>query len=175
MPRRQSSTELAEEIYRLVCQSRRTLWMEANHALEARGESIFKWQIVSWVTRNGPTTQRDLSYAVSHHPAGISRQVDELEAAGMVRRQSVKDRRRLLVESTLKGRRWFRALSAVVMDAVDTSLSGLSEGQRRDLRTLLRGLLDAMGGPGCSSKPFPTRKVTKRDRSEAHPAKSPLG
>jgi DNA-binding MarR family transcriptional regulator len=139
------SAELAEDIYRLVCQSRRALVLTATRTLEARQQSIFTWQIVSWLVRHGPTTQRDLSYVLAQHPAGISRQVNELEAHGLVRRRAVNDRRKLLVEITAQGRRWFRASSAEVMQSVDQALAGLSDGQRRELRELMRTLVAALG------------------------------
>jgi DNA-binding MarR family transcriptional regulator len=139
------SAELAEEIYRLVCQSRRALVLTATRTLEAREQSIFTWQIISWLVRHGPTTQRDLSYVLAQHPAGISRQVNELEANGLVRRRVVSDRRKLLVEVTAQGRRWFRASSTEVMQSVDRALAGLSDVQRRDLRKLMRTLVEALG------------------------------
>jgi len=142
------AAELAEEIYRLVCQSRRALVLTATRTLEARKQSIFTWQIVSWLVRHGSTTQRDLSYVLAQHPAGISRQVNELEANGLVRRKAVSDRRKLLVEVTAAGRRWFRESSAEVMQSVDQALAGLSDAQRRDLRKLMRTLVEALGVSG---------------------------
>ncbi len=146
------SAELAEDIYRLVCQKAGARWCKAaTRTLEARQQSIFTWQIVSWLVRHGRTTQRDLSYVLAQHPAGISRQVNELEATGLVRRKVVNDRRKLLVEVTALGRRWFRASSAEVMEAVDQALSGLSDAQRRDLRKLMRTLVEALGSPASAA------------------------
>jgi len=150
------SAELAEDIYRLVCQSRRALVLTATRTLETRQQSIFTWQIVSWLVRHGPTTQRDLSYVLAQHPAGISRQVNELEAQGLVRRRAVSDRRKLLVEVTPAGRRWFRSSSAEVMQAVDRALAGLSDPQRRNLRKLMRTLVEALGVGG-------TRRLAEAD------------
>jgi DNA-binding MarR family transcriptional regulator len=165
---RQDSAEISEEIYRLVCQSKRALVLTATHALEARNESIFTWQIVSWIARNGPTTQRDLSYVLAQHPAGISRQVNDLEAQGLVRRKLVADRRKLLVEITVKGGRWFRAISAEVMDAVDHALAGLTAGERRDLRKLMRSMVETLGEKGRGNpKPYPTRRTKQPAKAES--------
>jgi DNA-binding MarR family transcriptional regulator len=135
--RERHSVVLAEELYRLIGRSRRCLWLAAARNLEGRGESIFTWQIVSYVARNGPTTQRELAYAIAQHPAGISRQVDALEREGLVRRQPVSDIRRLLVEATPKGRRWYESVSPAVMDEVNELLGDLSERRRRQLAALL--------------------------------------
>ena len=163
---RESSADLAEEIYRLVCQSRRGLWLTVARSVEARGESVLTWQIVSWVARHGPPTQRDLSRALAQHPAGISRQVDELEKQKLVRRKVVSDRRRLLVEATPKGQQWFRAASADVMATVDQALGGLSPSERRELRVLMRGLVKAIGIEP-SRKPYPTRRPVLVDADVA--------
>lgn len=137
-----SSILLAEEVYRLVGRSRRALWMAAARCLEGRDESIFTWQAVCYLVRNGPTNQRDLAYATAQHPAGISRLVDELETSGMVRRTPDKeDRRRLLVQATPKGRAWLESATPHVMGAVDEAMGNLSSSDREELRALLERLL----------------------------------
>lgn len=125
----------------MIGRSRRCLWLTAARNLEARGESIFTWQIVSYVARNGPTTQRALAYAIAQHPAGISRQVDALERAGLVRRQPVTDIRRLLVAATPKGVRWYETVSPAVMEEVNDVLGELSEAKRKQLADLLKTFL----------------------------------
>src|ERR1700753_2387483 len=79
---------VAEEIYRLMGRGRRLLWMALAAELERQGQSIFVWQTVCYLARNGPTSQRDLAYANAQHPAGMSRLLHELEAAGFVRRRT---------------------------------------------------------------------------------------
>jgi DNA-binding MarR family transcriptional regulator len=139
---------VAEEIYRLVGRSRRLLWMALAAELEGRGESIFIWQTVCYLARNGPTSQRDLAYANAQHPAGMSRLLDELESSGFVRRKKDRrDRRRLLVEVTPKGQAWLDAVTPSVMSGVDEAMRGLGSGERVALRGLLERLLgeDASG------------------------------
>lgn len=146
--RSKGSVLLAEEIYRLVGRSRRLLWQTAAKCLEERGESIFTWQVVCYLVRNGPTSQRDLAYANAQHPAGISRLVDELEAEGMVKRSpDPDDRRRLLVGATAKGSAWLRKATPHVMTAVDAALGELADDDREDLRALLGRLLSEGAPP----------------------------
>ncbi len=136
------SVLLAEEVYRLVGRSRRMLWMAAASRLEARGESIFTWQALCYLVRNGATSQRDLAYANAQHPAGISRLLEELEAEKLIRRApDPSDRRKLLVQATAKGRARLEAATPDVMDAVDEAMRELSTAQREELRALLEGLL----------------------------------
>jgi DNA-binding MarR family transcriptional regulator len=116
--------------------------MAAARCLEARGESIFTWQVVCFLVRNGPTSQRDLAYANAQHPAGISRLVEELEGEGLVSRAAdPNDRRKQLVEATPKGRTWLEGATPSVMQAVDQTMSGLSNAARSELRVLLEALL----------------------------------
>jgi DNA-binding MarR family transcriptional regulator len=166
---------LAEDLYRLIGRSRRCLWLTAARNLEARGESVFAWQIVSYVARNGPTTQRELAYAVAQHPAGISRQVDAIERLGLVQRKPVSDHRRLLIEVTAKGRKWYETVSPAVMVEVSDLLGELSEPLRRQLAALLEMLLasvetrvnDAEGALDHA------RGVAARGRHQAPPVTSP--
>jgi DNA-binding MarR family transcriptional regulator len=139
---------LAEELYRLVGRTRRHLWTTAARALEARGESIFTWQVLCYLVRHGPTTQRDLAFANAQHPAGISRLIEELEAEKLVRRSvDARDRRKLLVEATPEGKAWLDAATPDVFGAVDGALAGLTTGQRQALRDLLERLLTASAEP----------------------------
>lgn len=142
MARSKESVLLAEEIYRAVGRSRRLLWTAAAKRLEAAGESIFTWQVVCYLARNGATSQKDLAYANAQHPAGISRLVEELEAQGYITRTTdPADKRRLLVEATPKGRAWFERVTPDVMTAVDEAMSDLSKDDRLALRGLLHRLL----------------------------------
>lgn len=141
---RPSQDTLTEELYRLIGRARRGLWTAAARCMEARGQSIFTWQVLCYLVRSGPTAQRDLAYFTAQDPAGISRVVDDLLARGLVRRRpDARDRRRLRVEATAKGRAWFRDASPDVMAKVEEALSGLSRPQRRQLRDLLETLLSS--------------------------------
>jgi DNA-binding MarR family transcriptional regulator len=142
MARSKESVLLAEEIYRAIGRSRRLLWTASAKRLEALGESIFTWQVVCYLVRNGATSQKDLAYANAQHPAGISRLVEELEAEGFITRATdPADKRRLLVDVTPKGRAWFERVTPDVMTAVDDAMKELSKEDRIALRGLLHRLL----------------------------------
>src|SRR5262249_41038036 len=85
--RLRTSLELAEELGRLIARSRRRVWNTAAQQLEQVGESIFSWQLLSHLVRQGPSSQRELSIFTAQHPAGVSRTLYELERAGYVRRR----------------------------------------------------------------------------------------
>jgi DNA-binding MarR family transcriptional regulator len=147
MPRTPTDEELlTEEVYRLVNRSRRLLMLATARCLEARGETIFTWQVVCYLSRNGPTSQKDLAYANAQHPAGISRLVEELEEQGLVTRApDPADRRRLLVQVTPHGRAWLDKLMPEVIGAVNDAMHALSHKKREALRELLTELLGEAG------------------------------
>ena len=133
---------LAEEIHRLVGRTRRRLWLATSRCLEDRGESPFRWHVVCYLVRNGPTTQRDLAYATAQHPAGISRLVEELQESGLVARaHDEADRRKVKVEVTSKGKTWFESLAPVVNASALEAMSNLSPSECTELRAALRKLL----------------------------------
>ena len=134
---------LAEEIHRLVGRTRRRLWLATSRCLEDRGESPFRWHVVCYLVRNGPTTQRDLAYATAQHPAGISRLVEELQESGLVEREHDEaDRRKLMVRVTPKGKAWFESLAPTVNAAALEAMSKLTQAERLELRGHLKKLLD---------------------------------
>lgn len=141
---------LAEELYRHVGRARRLLWTAAARCLEEQGESIFTWQVLCFLVRHGPHTQRDLAYANAQHPAGLSRLLEELEAEGLITRAAdPRDRRKSLVKVTAKGKTRFEAASPAVWRGVDDALGALTPKQRVDLRALL-GILVPVDLPAKS-------------------------
>ena len=109
------SDQAVAELVRLVGQTRRRLWIAAARALAARGESVVAWSLVNRLAELGPLTQRELADASAQHPAGVSRQLDELERKGLTTRGAdPSDRRRRVVDLTAAGQRWHRQLRPLV-------------------------------------------------------------
>jgi DNA-binding MarR family transcriptional regulator len=136
--------ELAEfeEVARLVSQVRRKVWSGVSRALSPDGESVLGWAVVATLERLGPLSQRDLAEMIGQHPAGISRQLSELDRAGLTTRAlDVRDRRRRLVALTPAGRRWHRRWRPRVLAAVGSVLGVLDPGERAGLRQLLQKVL----------------------------------
>src|SRR5271165_4330280 len=131
-----------EEVARLISQARRKVWSGVARVLAPERESVLGWAVVATLARLGPQSQRDLAEMIGQHPAGISRQLTELERAGLTRRTlNARDRRCRLVALTPRGRRWYRRWRPRVLAAVADVL-GVLEGRERDgLRALLRKVL----------------------------------
>jgi MarR family transcriptional regulator, transcriptional regulator for hemolysin len=130
---------LVEELGMLISKTRRLVWMHATRRLEASGDSMLSWQVLAHLVRVGKSTQTEVALALAQHPAGVSRLVEELDRQGYVlRRRDPRDRRRVHVEASARGRRRFLSILPEVVRGVDQALETLSDQDRRVLRDLLR-------------------------------------
>ncbi len=159
------------EMVRLVGQARRRLWIAAARALAARGESIVAWSLVNRLAELGPLTQRELADASAQHPAGVSRQLDELERKGLTTRGTdPSDRRRRRVELTATGARWFHQTRPLVDQACAPVLAVLRPNERRALTTLLRKVIvesESVNAPRGRGAPSRARRLPRRGRATA--------
>jgi len=169
----QESDRATAELVRLVGQTRRRLWIAAARALAARGESIVAWALVNRLAELGPLTQRELADASAQHPAGVSRQLGDLERKGLTTRGTdPDDRRRRVVELTTAGQRWFRQLRPVVDGATTPVLAVLRPSERRALSGLLRRVVkepEAISASRSRGEPPRARALRRRSRATASP------
>ena len=159
------------ELVRLVGQTRRRLWIAAARALAARGESIVAWSLVNRIAELGPLTQRELADASAQHPAGVSRQLDELERTGLTARVTdPADRRRRRVELTAAGVRWFQQMRPLVSAATAPVLAVLRPAERRVLTAMLQRVVsepEVVGAPRAREAPSRARRRPRRGRASA--------
>ena len=159
------------ELVRLVGQTRRRLWIAAARALAARGESIVAWSLLNRLAELGPLTQRELADASAQHPAGVSRQLDELERKGLTARGTdPTDRRRRRVELTAAGSRWFQQTRPLVDQATAPVLAVLRPAERRALTTLLRKVLsqpESVSAPRARGGSSRAQRLPRRGRASA--------
>ena len=86
--------------------------------------------------------QQQLSSDMGIDPSAMVKLINELEDAGLAdRRRRPNDRRAWEVTITAKGRRTLERARQLVMEVEDAVLSGLTDGDRRQLVTLLRRAL----------------------------------
>jgi DNA-binding MarR family transcriptional regulator len=143
---------LSEELGMLIGKTRRMVWTNATRRLEQSGESILAWQVLACLIRAGTISQTEVATSLAQHPAGVSRLIDDLEKQGYVaRRRDRKDRRRVHVEVTPRGRTRFHSILPEVVRGVDQVLEPLSGSERRVLRGLLRKVV--LEDPECRSDP----------------------
>lgn len=136
----------AFELARLVACSRRRTLTQVARALGEHGESVLDWQVISNLHRVGPMHQVDLADHIGHHPASLSRLIDDLAARGLVKRSSDSaDRRRRSVLLTEKGEAWYRRWEAIVFQVVFGVMGRLSPKEQRVLGELMQKLTTDAG------------------------------
>lgn len=141
MPIRPAAS-LSEEIASGIVRVRRRLVTEADRRLAQRGETVLAWQVLSALHRCGRSAQNELAEHIGQHPTGMSRLLDELEQARLVRRtRDRSDRRKLLVEPTARGRSFVQRGRPLIDSAVEEVLAPLARAERRTLRDLLWRML----------------------------------
>jgi DNA-binding MarR family transcriptional regulator len=136
------TSALAEEIARGIVRVKKRLIAEADRRLAERGEGVLAYQVLSALQGDGPCAQNELAERIGQHPTGISRLLDELEDARLVRRaRDAADRRRLLVAVTARGRSVLARGRPLVYAAVEHVLAPLARAERQTLRDLLWRML----------------------------------
>jgi len=137
------AASLSEEIASGVVRVRKLMMAEADRRLAERGETVVTWQVLSALQRCGPSAQNELAQNIGQHPTGMSRLLEELEQAGLVRRtRNRSDRRKILVEPTARGRAFLEQGRPLVDAAVEEVLAPLGRAERHTLRDLLWRMLD---------------------------------
>ena len=101
---------------------------------------------------------RDLAARLGLAESTVTRLVDRLETAGLVRRRaSEPDRRVVLAELTPQGRRLALGVEASRRDFLAEMLAGLEPAERRELVRLFakmtRALSGQAGGAGAEERP----------------------
>jgi MarR family transcriptional regulator for hemolysin len=129
-----------------------------NNALAGSGGSIPIWLILNALKSERRRSQLDLARAVGIEGPTLTRHLDGMERAGLVRRQrGTPDRRSVQVELTRAGHALHGRLLKAVISFNQQLRAGLSGEDEGTLRSLLRRLQDNVGErPGLIDQPDQT-------------------
>jgi MarR family transcriptional regulator, lower aerobic nicotinate degradation pathway regulator len=108
----------------------------------------------------GELSQRELAGLITMDPSDLVKLLDELERAGLIRREpDPHDRRRRVLSSTPEGRKVLRRGERIVRDATDEILAPLGPERRELLYELVQEIIDAhrAGLPGGEESATTTR------------------
>jgi DNA-binding MarR family transcriptional regulator len=123
------------------------LW-RANHTRAAEvlgsvGLTTALFALLNVINAREGAIQQELGSALGIDRSTMVSLIDELENAGLAsRRPSAKDRRAREIAITPKGRRLLKRARALIAQAENEVLGGLSEDERRELEALLRRALE---------------------------------
>lgn len=109
--------------------------------LTQAGASFGTWTVLAVLEGAGPMIQRALAASLSIEGPTLTRHLDRLEELGLIRRnRDGADRRYALVELTPAGRTLCHELDAIARVANDELLSGFSEDETAQLKSMLQRL-----------------------------------
>jgi MarR family transcriptional regulator for hemolysin len=118
-----------------------------NRALAESGGSIPIWLILNALKSEPPRTQLDLARAVGIEGPTLTRHLDGIEQAGLVRRtRRTSDRRAVQVELTRAGQALHGRLLKAVISFNQQLRTGLTAEDVETLRRLLSRLQENAGG-----------------------------
>jgi DNA-binding MarR family transcriptional regulator len=110
----------------------------ANRRLREFGLRVRSYAVLSMATDDQRPTQRQLAEFLRLDPSQIVSLVDELETAGLVRREpDPSDRRSKVIVATPEGERVHTRASVAAREAADVALGALDADEREQLRALL--------------------------------------
>ncbi|HEY1087109.1 MAG TPA: MarR family winged helix-turn-helix transcriptional regulator [Archangium sp.] len=144
--------ERTERLARAVGRLRRAMLARVAPVLEHEGRPLVHWQLVSAIAYDGLHSQAALAARVGMDPAGTSRALDELEQDGLVKRQrDADDRRRVSVNLTAKGVRWYERVRPEVMGSIAPIFEPLNREEAVQLEALLSRLASHSSASGSIS------------------------
>lgn len=122
-------------------------WRELlRRSLEPLGLSPWEARALEEVTHRGPLSMTQLAQALAMQPRSATSVVRALTRAGLVRRQSAsQDRRVVLVTATPAGHQAVRAVQVARSHAAQACFGRLSSEERCQLAGLLDRLLETVG------------------------------
>ena len=119
---------------------------------------VIEWRVLAILTHQDGLTMSELAQRVLTKQPTLTKAVDRMERAGLVQRRTPdQDRRRTLVLLTEQGRQTAGPLVAESRAQESAVVSEQGEASMRQLRVLLRQLIDRMTGSERSETGHPAR------------------
>jgi DNA-binding MarR family transcriptional regulator len=138
--------ELCEHLGFVLAKARQELVERMERIIGHEGLSLRHFGTLLLISRRGAMRQTELCGAIRLDRTTIMNVVDELEAAGLVRREAdPSDRRANAVTVTTKGQKWLERVRPSAEREEEAFLSPLSSGERERLRELLMRLVSHAG------------------------------
>ena len=132
-----------EALGALVGLARKALAREFDRELEPLGLNTAQALVIVLLAEERAGTAADIGRELSHDAGAMTRIIDKLESARLVRRvPRPRDRRATDLELTKEGQRMHGELRRVQVAVLNRALRGFSRAEARTLERLLRRLVD---------------------------------
>jgi DNA-binding MarR family transcriptional regulator len=133
----------SQSVGALVGRARKALVEEFGRELAPLGLNTAQALVLVLLAQVGTGTAAGLCRELAHDPGAMTRIIDKLESAGIVRRvRRERDRRAADLELTREGRAMHAQVRRVQVAVLNRMLRGFSRAEARTLERLLRRLVD---------------------------------
>ncbi|HYL87681.1 MAG TPA: MarR family winged helix-turn-helix transcriptional regulator [Burkholderiales bacterium] len=126
-----------------VALARKAIREEFDREMQPLGLSAQQAFVIILLGEDRGETAADMCRTLAHDAGAMTRLIDKLEAAGLVRRtRGSRDRRSARLELTKSGRTMYGQVMRVQVDVLNRMLRGLSRTEVRTLERLLQRIVD---------------------------------
>jgi DNA-binding MarR family transcriptional regulator len=134
---------LADQVGYLLSKAHLRVHVSANEALAPLGLTVKHYGLLTLLVHEGPVSQGRLGEVMRIDRTTMVALIDDLERAGHVdRTRNPEDRRAYALSATVAGKRIQRSAATLMERIQDEALSPLSTGERRELRRMLRAIVE---------------------------------
>jgi DNA-binding MarR family transcriptional regulator len=134
---------LADQVGYLLSKAHLRVHVSANEALEPLGLTVKHYGLLTLLVHEGPISQGRLGEVMRIDRTTMVALIDDLERAGHVdRTRNPEDRRAYALSATAAGKRIQRSAATLMERIQNEALSPLSTGERRELRRMLRAIVE---------------------------------
>ena len=134
---------LADQLGYLLAKSHLRVHVSANEALEPLGLTVKHYGLLTLLVHEGPIPQGRLGEVMKIDRTTMVALIDDLERAGHVdRTRNPEDRRAYALAATASGKRVQGKAATLMKQVYDETLSPLSAEDRRELRRMLRAIIE---------------------------------
>jgi MarR family transcriptional regulator, lower aerobic nicotinate degradation pathway regulator len=134
---------LADQVGYLLAKSHLRVHNSANEALEPLGLTVKHYGLLTLLVHEGPISQGRLGEVMRIDRTTMVALIDDLERSGHVdRTRNPEDRRAYALSATTSGKRVQRSAATLMKRVQDETLAPLSSDERRELRRMLRAIVE---------------------------------
>jgi len=134
---------LADQVGYLLSKAHLRVHTRANEALEPLDLTVKHYGLLTLLVHEGPVSQGRLGEVMKIDRTTMVALIDDLERAGHVdRTRNPEDRRAYALAATASGKRVQGKAATLMKQVYDETLSPLSAEDRRELRRMLRAIIE---------------------------------
>ena len=134
---------LADQVGYLLSKAHLRVHTRANDALEPLDLTVKHYGLLTLLVHEGPVSQGRLGEVMKIDRTTMVALIDDLERAGHVdRTRNPEDRRAYALAATASGKRVQGKAATLMKQVYDETLSPLSAEDRRELRRMLRAIIE---------------------------------